>query len=145
MTSTVAAVENVLQFLLCLHSGNLCYKCCKVHSYLTQRQLHSLLLKVTSKYRELTLKVHLAIFWISICDSTHFQNWKMNRKLSITRKRANDHQRVTMLLATEEVRSHRRLLSVSLCNSASPSAILAQLRCSIDGKYNPRINSLNVT
>lgn len=46
-----------------LHSGNSCYKCCGAHSYMTQRQLHSLLLKVTSKYRELTLKVHFAIFW----------------------------------------------------------------------------------
>ena len=62
----------------------------------------------------------------------------MDRKLTTARKRINDHQRVTMLLATKDIRSLRRLLAVSLRKGASPSAILNQLQRSIDGKYNPR-------
>lgn len=62
----------------------------------------------------------------------------MDKKLTTASKRINDHQRVTMLLATKDVRSLRRLLAVSLRKGASPSAILNQLQRSIDGKYNPR-------
>lgn len=62
----------------------------------------------------------------------------MDRKLTTASKRINNHQHVTMLLATKDVRSLQRLLAVSLCKGASPSAILNQLQRSIDGKYNPR-------
>jgi len=43
-----------------------------------------------------------------------------------------------MLLAKEDVQSLRQLLSVALRNGTSPSTILHQLQCSIDGKYSPR-------
>jgi hypothetical protein len=39
------------------------------YSYLTQRQLHSLLVKVTSKYRELTLKVCFVSIWQTLISS----------------------------------------------------------------------------
>ena len=63
----------------------------------------------------------------------------MDRKLTNACKRINDHQRITMFLASSDVQSLRHLLSVSLCKGASPSAILAQMQCSLDGKYNPQI------
>jgi hypothetical protein len=53
-------------------------------------------------------------------------------------KRINDHQRITMLLATEDVRSLRRIISVALRNGASISALLNQMQRAIDGKYSPR-------
>jgi len=53
-------------------------------------------------------------------------------------KRINDHQRVTMLLATNDVRSLRRIISVALRNGTSISALLTLMQRSIDGKYSPR-------
>ena len=55
-------------------------------------------------------------------------------------KRINDHQRITMLLATNDVRSLRRIISVALRNGASSSALLTLMQRSIDGKYSPRGN-----
>jgi hypothetical protein len=53
-------------------------------------------------------------------------------------KRINDHQRVTMLLATNDVRNLRRIISVALRNGASIPALLTLMQRSIDGKYSPR-------
>lgn len=64
----------------------------------------------------------------------------MDKKLSLAQKRINDHQRMTMLLATKDVRSLRRILSVALRRGASLTAILSQMQRSIDGKYSPRGN-----
>lgn len=62
----------------------------------------------------------------------------MNRKLSNSHKQINDHQQITMLLATKDVQGLRRLLSVALRNGASLPTILNQMQCSIDGIYSPK-------
>jgi hypothetical protein len=45
-----------------------------------------------------------------------------------------------MLLATNDVRSLRRIISVALRNGANISALLNQMQRSTDGKYSPRGN-----
>ena len=50
----------------------------------------------------------------------------------------NDHQRITMLLATKDVRNLRCIISVALRNGTSISALLNQMLHAIDGKYSPR-------
>ena len=50
----------------------------------------------------------------------------------------NDHQHITMLLATKDVQSLRCIISVALHNGTSISTLLNQMQHAIDGKYSPR-------
>lgn len=60
------------------------------------------------------------------------------RKMSLLRKRLSDHQRILMLLRSQDVKRLRRLLEVAMRDGAQPDMILAQLQRSIDGLYMPR-------
>ncbi|KAI0753375.1 hypothetical protein C8Q80DRAFT_1096770 [Daedaleopsis nitida] len=60
------------------------------------------------------------------------------RKLSTLRKKINDHQRLTMLLATNDVKRLRELLAVALRKGASPRTLISQIERSLAGLYNLR-------
>ncbi|KAI9064240.1 hypothetical protein FKP32DRAFT_1649613 [Trametes sanguinea] len=88
---------------------------------LTYPQLHLALQKTTAQFRQLRLKYRNA-----------------ERKLSTLRRRINDHQRLVMLLATNDVKRLRRLLSVALRKGASPRTLIARIESSLSGMYTPR-------
>jgi hypothetical protein len=50
-------------------------------------------------------------------------------------KQINNHQQITMLLATKDVQNLRHIISVALCNGTSIPALLNQMLHAIDGKY----------
>lgn len=62
----------------------------------------------------------------------------MSKRLTTAQKRINDHQRLHMFIATNDVRSLRRLLWGALRRRASVPAILNLIQRSLDGNYNPR-------
>ncbi|KAI0066999.1 hypothetical protein BV25DRAFT_1897244 [Artomyces pyxidatus] len=74
-----------------------------------------------ARYRKLTLKVRNA-----------------NRKTQSAHKKINNHQRITKLIANNNIRGLHRLLAVSLRNGAGTNAIIRQIERSVDGLYSPR-------
>ncbi|TFK89183.1 hypothetical protein K466DRAFT_611332, partial [Polyporus arcularius HHB13444] len=69
---------------------------------------------------------------------THAQLLAALQKLSTLQRKINDHQRLTMLLATHDVKRLRELLTVALRKGASPRMLLAQIEKSLAGLYTPR-------
>lgn len=68
----------------------------------------------------------------------HLKYRNAERKLSTLRQKINDHQRLTMLLATHDVKRLRDLLAVALRRGASPRALISQIERSLAGLYHPR-------
>ncbi|KAH9923817.1 uncharacterized protein B0H18DRAFT_934574 [Fomitopsis serialis] len=60
------------------------------------------------------------------------------KKISRRDRRINDHQRLTMLLATNDVKRLRELLAVALRNGSSPRYLFSQLQRAISGVYKAR-------
>ncbi|KAH9833218.1 uncharacterized protein C8Q71DRAFT_712933, partial [Rhodofomes roseus] len=84
------------------------------YQYLTHKQLIAITTKLAAQIRQLQLQI------------------------ARRERRINDHQRLTMLLASNDVKRLRQLLTVSLRNGSSPRYLLAQLQRAIAGVYKPR-------
>ncbi|KAI0043508.1 hypothetical protein FA95DRAFT_1681862, partial [Auriscalpium vulgare] len=90
-------------------------------AYLSHRQLMTLLVRNTGRYRKLVLKQR-----------------NMDRKLSTRHRKLNDHTRMTHLLANHQIPSLNRLLSVALRRGAGTKVIISRIQASIDKVYTPR-------
>ncbi|TFY57754.1 hypothetical protein EVJ58_g6829 [Rhodofomes roseus] len=67
--------------------------------------------------------------------STQWQCRDADRSLSRMRGKVNDHQRLVVLLANNDVQRLHHLLSVALRKGASPKALIAQIDRAINGLY----------
>ena len=61
-----------------------------------------------------------------------------NKQITVTVQKVQDHKRIMMLIASQEVAGLRRLLAAALRQGCSAQAIISLIQRSIDGLYTPR-------
>ncbi|THH16159.1 hypothetical protein EUX98_g9350 [Antrodiella citrinella] len=89
--------------------------------YLNFTQLMAVARRIQEKYHKALIKIN-----------------NMDRKLARKSKLLNDHQRLIMLCAKNDVQSLRRLLAVWLRRGANPNMIIRQVERAPEGLYRPK-------
>lgn len=108
------------------------------YPYLTHKQLHAVTVKLAARVRRLELQVSIQFSWDSIFVIASHQTFNQRKHVSRQRRKINDHQRLTMLLATHDVKRLRQTLAVSLRRGSSPRYLMSKLDRAIAGLYNAR-------
>ena len=66
------------------------------------------------------------------------QSFNQKKRIQRQNNKINDHQRLTMLLSTHDVKRVRQLLAVALRRGSSPRYLMGRLERAISGLYNAR-------